>query len=404
MLVFAFPFWLIAFAPVAVVGVLALRRRWPAAIAVPTLRFWPPSNPRAGGGKTLNWRWLPLILAALLIILTLAGPVWNHRAATIRSVPVYAVMRTSPDGRKAELFVKIEQAELLAPDEQVEVILRPLESPGPHMGGGLPTTGPAPLVWQRMSAPALARGMNFTMPPAEQSVLSLRQSDREVARCRISRVRSETFVIVDHASSPALKRVLQIQPGAVEHASPGAARVALLDASTAANDWPARAAGDLRIIIGRVPLEGVEFLGSDHAPGDAPPQAAGVPLMNHVDLAGVQVRRLTPAKLAGDWQTLISIDGLPLAALKKAPTGGRILWLSAPLTPEVTNWPLHPSFVVFFTNLISDWRLTSADAADWQVTDAAPPPASPCDLARWTGGAAVLCLLIGLIFLQQRTI
>lgn len=64
MLSFSAPLWLIALAPLAVLGALALRRERSARVAVPTLRFWQGAANQSASRKQSNWRWLPLAMAA----------------------------------------------------------------------------------------------------------------------------------------------------------------------------------------------------------------------------------------------------------------------------------------------------------------------------------------------------
>lgn len=385
MLSFASPFWLLAFVPLGVLGLLVLRRQRAVRVALPTLRFFPRDDNASAGRARRDWRWLPLVLAALLIPLTLAEPVWNATLASEPLIQMYATARRIPGTTRTEIFVRIVRPDWIAPDEGISVIRSDHE------------VDPAvPMPAQALRADALETGMIFEEPIADRLFIVLTGRRGTLASTVLVRKKTDSFLIDMRASSPLLERVLRIQPGASRTAT---RRVLIVDAASG-HAVPAPADGELLIALGRVPLEGIHFAEQELLTSEKIQSVAKSILLENVFFGDAHAGTIATAGLDSPWQVLAQVQGHPFLAIRQDANGSQVLWIASPLRDG--NWPLQPSFVVFFTNVVSDWQTSPHQRADeWDMqSEPITKAASPVSFSTATGVAALFCMLMGTALLM----
>lgn len=382
MLLFLTPIWLTALAPLGVLGVVALRRQSAASVPLPTIRFWPRNENTGSGRQRRDWHWLPIVLAALLIPVALAAPTWRPVISSQR-VAMHAAMRAIPGTTKSELFIRIERPEWIAPDEGISVIISDHEVTGP-------------VLTQAVRAGMLETGMIFEEPVSDRKFIKLHGNDGLLAHRVLERKKMDSFAINARADSPLLERVLQIQPGFVQHARDTTRHLTIVDATSAQQTQHSPAAGECLIAIGRVPLNGVRYTGPDRTQAGAIQSTGKDGPLTNVDFGDAPVRRMVPAEFDAPWRVLAKASGLPFLAIRSNANGSRILWIST-MDTDATTWPLHPSFVVFFTNLVNDWLASDTSIEpQWQVIPEPPSNGNaPIALSPYAGGAVLGCLIVG---------
>jgi len=93
--------------------------------------------------------------------------------------------------------------------------------------------------------------------------------------------------------------------------------------------------------------------------------AANGGLFKYVRLDGVSVKRLARANLPGKAEILARVGTQPAIARWRTPAGN-ILFLGFRL--EESNWPLTPSFPIFWANVVSLVKGTAESEGRWELT------------------------------------
>ncbi len=395
MIQFSLPYWLLALAPLAILGALVLRRQWYDPVVVPTLKFWiehqsSPTSPQ----KRRSWHWLPIVLAVMLISVALAGPYWQPEDRFARIGIPEVVMRGISGSSEADLFLRLEQFPELHNDVTLKIDDGVISSATPQ-SRNIPNT-------------ALKKGTTIRIPAADSLRVSLEQHGQYLAGARLTRRTQPAFTIQTFGSSPLLERVLAIQPGAVAHGQMAGHHLKIITESSLLaktnniNAMP----GDCVIATGHISLPGIQYSDDsgkrqllDHVPN----WSTSSPMMQNVDLSNVNLLTIVPAALDSSWRVLAYTDQRPFVAVRISDDNVRILWLATDLSSAETDWPLRPSFVVFFTNVVNDWlsAFAQSDTA-WDIMiDPQPKPLVAKDLSAYVGLAAFLSLMLGMFLIAR---
>ena len=392
------PIWLLALLPVAVLGALALWRSRHNVQRVSSTRLWQGLSAAAGGApaRSLDPLWMLLLAAAVLATLALARPAWQtRRPAAPAPLPVELAIRGISGEVHAELFVRM-------PGEPRSLDSLTLDV---H-AGDVARTYP-------VDSAAAQRGLVLKDIPAA-AIISITAHTRSArATYTFTRNTAQPFALLrGGAPMQPLERVMLLQPGARSDTATLRPAVWLID------DPQFRAADfdpglqSVVIVSRRTPVEGISSAGPPIArPAGITPQiAAQSPLLASVSLQEVRVLTWSKATLSPAWTVLATNDGDPWLAARTDPQS-RVLWIwiGSELAPTSTNWPLDPSFVVFFTNVAAHLRQGDAYAGrvvDWVRQAQAKGTPANAEARIYPLGTALLALagimILGVMVLLAR--
>jgi hypothetical protein len=243
--------------------------------------------------------------------------------------------------------------------------------------------------------------------------LALLAPDRELAHQRFTRPSpGPPFGLIEIGTvSPDLRRVFEIQPQAHPR-DPSLRPAVVLVGETAPQPAIDDLVRDGLLIAGpSVPLPGIQTGPERNAPPDAPwtptiNPTAQSPLAPLLHLNGIHISSFRSARITDPaWEVIATVDNSPWIAAK--PVGkGQLIWFASDLSRQ-SDWPRHPSFVIFFSQLADQLQAPSQSRfTDWIPTPSPPPqtlPAPPIhSLTPFAGLLAIFLLLAAVSLLVWR--
>lgn len=415
MLTFLAPFWLLLLPPVFAVGLWTLWRGQTAPFPVSSIRLWQGLVTDAAPRRRLiDPAWFLVALASFLVTFALAQPAWRLQSASPHA-DVQLVLRARPDAPAAELFLKTPD-----PLPSSSLLLR-------LTADGYRQTFP-------LDAAALRRGLILPNIPLElQYAISIEAQGlaHPLAAYRLLLHDHLAFALQSVGLVPEpLRRIFALQPGARLQPpdAPDTPAVYLVDNPQLDLGQLPLSPASLVIASPRTPLPGLTPLSpSPVAPDQMTPRVVATsPLLDHVHFDQVRVQEVWRASLnqsrrgadtvqdvpatypAGPWSVLGTVQAMPWIVRGRDPeSGATLLWIGSEMTPRATNWPLDPSFVIFFTNTLNDLFPLSPDhARTWQAVPLADPAtrlsAASVPLASGVALAGLLLLSVAAILLARR--
>ncbi len=209
------------------------------------------------------------------------------------------------------------------------------------------------------------RGLVLGVPPAGALAVQLNDGDHPAARAYLARRRRPTTnVAVVGQDEPAVRRFVAAADWLEEVADPGQADVVIANAVEPPDDVPAL------VVAPPSPPPGTEpGTPGEHVRLEEANVRADDPVMRHVDLRGVVVRRLEPwTAPAQRYLPLVSIDG-EAVILRDAPgplpQPGRV-YVAFSLDAENTNFTVSEAFVLFLAGAVEYLADDAGFAADYE--------------------------------------
>ncbi len=398
--------WILALLPIAAIGVITLWRGRHNVQPISSTWLWQGLTEAAGTSRarSLDPLWMLLLLAALLAALALARPVWMvHAAATpAPPLPLMSIRGLAGDPH-AQLFIRW-------PSDASTRTALTLEIKSDANTLNIPLT-----------AVALQQGATLTAIPASESISVAVHNGSVVSTCHFQRHDALPFAILrTGAPMPALERIMALQSGA--HSDDTTLRPALwlIDDPTFNESTFNPGPQSVVIISPRTPIAGITpepiLPSSSTSPAtqaqglqslglivpDMTPQlAAQSPLLNSVSFQDVHIHHFTPAKISSAWTILATVVDHPWLAMR-TDSQTLYIWQASTLSPADTNWPLDPSFVIFFTNVAAHLRQTetaSTHTIDWVLQPAPTTQINTADQPRTFPLASILLVLSAILIL-----
>ena len=428
------PTWFYLLPPILIIGVVALWRGRHYRQRVSSTLLWQGLASEAAGAKSrlIDPLWALILAAALLAALALPHPVVQLGAEDhVPRVETVLQMRALPGGSTAELYVRAVAQENLGSACRLEIAA----------DDGAKSL---PVITRDLTPAQLAAGILVPgIPASGRCEIRLRSGSRLAATWSLEKVTRPPYAVLAIGPvSPALQRVMALQPGAVVGDAAIRPAVYLIDDPGFSPGQIAASPGSVIVASARTPLEGITFLDAPAtgaataatsstgnaatAPVGIVPQFAGnSPLVemapgHPIPLGDVRVFHYRPISLSSDWTPLITVDQHPWLAVRRGPSGGGVgggdvLWvyLASELVPRETNWATDLSFIIFFSNLAAQVGhsgsvpIDGAGVQEWQIkaqagAGVAALPPRRYDLAPALATAAVVLVVAATALFVRR--